>query len=170
MLGPILFALYSSQIHSISLKHGVSDHFYADDEQIYVSFPLVPDNSAQSRAYSMVSNCVGETKAWMSDNLIQLTTQNPTLWSAILKPANLNHRTFLFCSVTRPFPRLTPFATLALPWTHISPCKSTSEKSAPYYFFCLETSYRLEYGKYTGYIRIIFRIANETLFLTTVNL
>lgn len=30
-----------------------------------------------------------------------LTTQNPTLWSAILKPANLNHRTFLFCSVTR---------------------------------------------------------------------
>ena len=71
VMGPILFTLYNSPIRSISLKHGVSDHFYADDEQIYVSFPLVPDHSAQSRAYSMVSNCVSETKGWMSNNLIQ---------------------------------------------------------------------------------------------------
>ena len=53
------------------MKHGVYDHFYADDEQIYVSFPLVPDHSAQSRAYSLVSNCVEETKTWMANNLIQ---------------------------------------------------------------------------------------------------
>jgi len=75
VLGPVLFTLYNSPIHSISLKHGVSDHFYADDEQIYASFPLVPDHSAQARAYSLVSNCVGETKRWMSDNLIQFNDQ-----------------------------------------------------------------------------------------------
>jgi len=94
VLGPILFTLYNSPIHSISLKHGVSDHFYADDEQIYVSFPLVPDNSAQSRAYSMVSNCVGETKAWMSDNLIQFNDPKSDALvcyskTSKLKPSNI---------------------------------------------------------------------------------
>ena len=94
MLGPVLFTLYNSPINAISVKHGVSDHFYADDEQIYVSFPLAPDHSAQARAYSMVSNCVGETKSWMSDNLIQFNDQKSDALvcyskSSRLKPANI---------------------------------------------------------------------------------
>jgi Reverse transcriptase (RNA-dependent DNA polymerase) len=93
VLGPVLFTLYNSPIHSISLKHGVSDHFYADDEQIYVSFPLVPDHSAQAHAYSLVANCVGETKNWMSDNLIQFNDQKSDALvcysrSSRLKPTN----------------------------------------------------------------------------------
>ena len=72
VLGPILFSLYNSPIHSISLQHGVSDHFYANDEQIYVLFPIVQDHSAQLCANAMISNCVGETKGWIADNLIQI--------------------------------------------------------------------------------------------------
>jgi hypothetical protein len=94
VLGPIFFTLYNSPIHYISLKHGVSDQFYADDEKIYVSFPLVPDYSAQLRAYSMVSNCVGETKGWMADNLIQFNDSKSDALvcystSSRLKPANI---------------------------------------------------------------------------------
>jgi hypothetical protein len=91
---PFFFTLYNSPIHYISLKHGVSDQFYADDEKIYVSFPLVPDYSAQLRAYSMVSNCVGETKGWMADNLIQFNDSKSDALvcystSSRLKPANI---------------------------------------------------------------------------------
>ena len=71
VLGPVLFTLYNSPIHSITKKHGVSDHFYADDEQIYTSFSLSPDHSAQLLAYSKISNCVDDTKVWMADNKIK---------------------------------------------------------------------------------------------------
>jgi hypothetical protein len=77
------------------LKHGVSDHFYADDEQIYLSFPLIPDHSAQLRTYSMVSNCVGETKCWTADNFIQFHDSKSDALvcyskSSRLKPANIS--------------------------------------------------------------------------------
>ena len=57
VLGPVLFTLYNSPIHSISLKHGVVDHYYADDDQKYVSFSIGDSNSGhadQQKAFSQV--------------------------------------------------------------------------------------------------------------------
>lgn len=71
VLGPVLFTLYNSPIHSITKKHDVSDHFFAGDEQNYTSFSLSPDHSAQLLAYSKISNCVDDTKVWMADNKIK---------------------------------------------------------------------------------------------------
>jgi hypothetical protein len=62
VLGPVVFILYNSPIHCITEKHAVSDHFYADDEQIYTSFSLQPDHSGQLIAFTRISNCVCETK------------------------------------------------------------------------------------------------------------
>ena len=39
VLGPVIFALYSARIASIASRHGLSVHLYADDKQLYVSFP-----------------------------------------------------------------------------------------------------------------------------------
>jgi hypothetical protein len=75
VLGPILFTLYNSPIHSISQKHGVVDHYYADDDQKYLPFSLGDSKSGQAdqlRAFSQLSSCIGETKLWMADNFIQL--------------------------------------------------------------------------------------------------
>ena len=38
VMGPVLFALYSSPIHDIIRKHELKSMIYADDIQIYVSF------------------------------------------------------------------------------------------------------------------------------------
>ena len=75
LLGPVLFTLYNSPIHSITEKHAVSDHFYADHEQIYTSFPLQPDHSGQRMALTRISDCVEETKGWMADNKIRFNDQ-----------------------------------------------------------------------------------------------
>ena len=98
VLGPVLFTLYNSPIHSISLKHGVVDHYYADDDQKYVSFSIGDSNSGhadQQRAFSLVSSCIGETKVWMADNYIQLNdpkTDALVVFSAVgrCKPAKLD--------------------------------------------------------------------------------
>ena len=74
VLGPVLFTLYNSPIHSITEKHAVSDHFYADHEQIYTSFPLQPDHSGRM-AFTRISDCVEETKGWMADNKIRFNDQ-----------------------------------------------------------------------------------------------
>ena len=72
VLGPILFNLYTSPIHSISKKHGVLDHYYADDDQKYLSFSLKGGDLDQHSAFSLISSCIEETKSWMADNFLQL--------------------------------------------------------------------------------------------------
>lgn len=34
VLGPIMFTLYNSPLHDIARRHGVSDHYFADDNCI----------------------------------------------------------------------------------------------------------------------------------------
>ena len=38
--GPILFTLYTSPLGQICTRHGITHHFYADDQQIYLAFKL----------------------------------------------------------------------------------------------------------------------------------
>ncbi len=47
------------------------DHFYADNEKIYTSFPLLPEHSGQRTAFSRISNCEGEAKRRMTDTNIK---------------------------------------------------------------------------------------------------
>jgi hypothetical protein len=49
-LGPILYNLYYTSIHDISVSHGVPDHQYADDDQKYLSFRISVDGADQRRA------------------------------------------------------------------------------------------------------------------------
>jgi hypothetical protein len=69
-MGPILFTLYNTPNHSILKRHDVTDHYYADDDQKYVTlFSLDLGHANQLRVFSL-SSCVGETKTWMTKNLI----------------------------------------------------------------------------------------------------
>jgi hypothetical protein len=63
VLGPILYNLYTTPIHDISVSHGVSDHEYADDDQKYLSF-RTSDGVDQRRAFSSMLACIAENRRW----------------------------------------------------------------------------------------------------------
>lgn len=62
-LGPILFTVYASILFSITEKHSVGVHSYADDCQLYVSFR--PSENAFSSAISILENCIEDIRKWM---------------------------------------------------------------------------------------------------------
>jgi hypothetical protein len=43
VLGPTLFVLYNSTLHSIIRQHGLSAHYFANDTQIYTEFKISKD-------------------------------------------------------------------------------------------------------------------------------
>src|SRR5271155_6285323 len=49
VLGPLLFTLYTTPLSQIISNSGLSFHFYADDTQLYVSFPPNDSTSYLSR-------------------------------------------------------------------------------------------------------------------------
>jgi hypothetical protein len=69
VLGPVLFTLYNSPIHSISLKHGVTDHYYADDDQkysfhiIHSTLPLTTPSSVGLSPHSLPA-LVKQSSGW----------------------------------------------------------------------------------------------------------
>ena len=71
VLGPILYTLYNSPLHDIASAHGISDHYYADDEQLYCSFRPTTEGGEQRLAFSALADCVRDTKNWASDNRLK---------------------------------------------------------------------------------------------------
>ena len=66
VLGPILFALYTQEVHKIIESYGLMFHMFADDMQIYTVYKgnesdLIPLN-----------NCLNQVKLWANCNYLKL--------------------------------------------------------------------------------------------------
>ena len=62
---------HNSPLHEIASAHGISDHYYADDEQLYCSFRPTTEGGEQRLAFSALADCVRDTKNWASDNRLK---------------------------------------------------------------------------------------------------
>ena len=75
VLGPILYVLYTSPLGDIVKSHGLSCHFYADDNQLYCSFKL-HDQAASVQA---IESCLNDIDAWMLANMLKLNRDKTEL-------------------------------------------------------------------------------------------
>ena len=68
IMGPLLFTLYSASIYDIVKAHGLRSMIYADDIQIYLTFPA----HDREVAIGCVNNCVKDIISWSTRNKLQV--------------------------------------------------------------------------------------------------
>lgn len=66
-MGLLLFAIYTTSLGPIIRSHGFSYHCYADDTQLFLSFP--PEDTTVS---ARISDCLADISTWMKNHHLQL--------------------------------------------------------------------------------------------------
>ena len=73
VLGTILFTLYTDPLGDICRAHGIEFQLYANDQQVYLSFKQIKNNSeAQDACTKRLQKCVRDIKIWMNLNMLKL--------------------------------------------------------------------------------------------------
>ena len=91
VLGPILFIIYILPIKSIFLKYpNIYYHLYADDLQIYTSFPSSSDSDMIQMS---MFNCITDLTEWFSHNSLSLnmTKTDTIIFSIPSFPLSITH-------------------------------------------------------------------------------
>ena len=70
VLGPVLFSIYIWPLAHIIQQHSINYKFYADDIQLYLSFP----SQNASLAISQLEHCIVDIHCWLSQNVLRLNS------------------------------------------------------------------------------------------------
>ena len=67
-IGPFGFKLYTKSLTQIEKHHGIEIHLYADDTQLYITFP--PEDSEQ--AMEKLELCIEDIRQWIRPHYLKL--------------------------------------------------------------------------------------------------
>ena len=71
LLGPLLFILYTKELSTIALKHGLRIQIYADDTTLYIEFrPL----TERYEAFVSIKKCLEEIQLFLTQSFLKLNT------------------------------------------------------------------------------------------------
>jgi len=77
VLGPLLYVLYTAELHQLVERHGVNLHQYADDCQLYLSTPV----SDAAAAVNKLSACLTDVNDWLSHSRLRLNaSKTHVMW------------------------------------------------------------------------------------------
>ena len=130
VLAPILFTLHTSTLDQISTRHGITHHFYADDQHIYHAFKVTKKGN-QEDCVRRLENCIGKIRMWMSPNMLKLNDGNTEfiIFSTREQLAKVQEIAMTICDIkseaswilSQPKPSHKPFSFLRLTTaTHFS--------------------------------------------------
>ena len=75
LLGPLLYIVYTGELHYLFNKHNLDYHMYADDIQLYLSFKEKDTVSAKNK----INDCLTDIRTWMGNNYLKLNTDKTSL-------------------------------------------------------------------------------------------
>ena len=77
VLGPLLYILYTAEIEQVVTQHGMRQHQYADDSQLYIQVTV----SDTAVAEQCLTACVNEVDHWMRASRLRLNPAKPeVMW------------------------------------------------------------------------------------------
>ena len=94
VLGPLLFSLYTRSLGPVISAHGMSYHCYADDTQLFLSFP-----PSDTQVSNRISACLRDIQSWMDNHHLKL---NPGKTELIFFPALTSPFSDLSISLGKP--------------------------------------------------------------------
>ena len=72
VLGPKFFTMYTSPLQDIFGQHGIDNHMFADDTQMYMSLNSGSDLESN---ISRMESCIEDVREWMANNLLKLNEE-----------------------------------------------------------------------------------------------